>query len=95
MGLITSVDFCFAKKKLQKKNRKKTKKFHHHSTKKEASVLACLLAHLELCRFGFEEELKFLGHESRRELMIGAFPFLFFGLVWLWVNLTTTVCLAD
>jgi hypothetical protein len=45
MGLITSVDFCFAKKKLQKKNRKKRKRFHHHhhhSTKKEASVLACL-----------------------------------------------------
>jgi len=47
MGLITSVDFCFAKKKLQKKNPRKRNKFqhhHHHSTKKEASVLACLLA---------------------------------------------------
>jgi hypothetical protein len=49
---------------------------------KERSKRACLLAHLEFCRFGFEEELKFLGHESRRELMIGAFPFLFSGLVW-------------
>jgi len=51
MGLITSVDFCFAKKKLQKKNPRKRNKFqhhHHHSTKKEASVLAWLLACTEL-----------------------------------------------
>jgi hypothetical protein len=50
MGLITSVDFCFAKKKLQKKNRKKKEEISPPSPpfNKERSKRACLLA----CTFG-------------------------------------------
>jgi hypothetical protein len=71
MGLITTVDFLFCQEEASKDKPKKKEEISPPSPpsppfNKERSKRACLLARLEFCRFGFEEELKFLGHESRR-----------------------------